>query len=233
MKKVMALILAAIFAFSLVGCTNQPVTSTTEPTQTAAVSQTPDATLEAETTQTPEATDDVQTTDTPEESTAPDATDTPEESAAPDATNTPAESADPNATESTGAEDKAFADMTLEEIMAAILTDVADLPSVGDVPLDSENFEFYAFIPMPEGGEGLASDALIGSIAHSVVLVRVAEGTDAQQTADEIKANADPRKWICVEAEKCETAVRDDVVLLVMSNEQTADAILANFEALK
>ena len=120
----------------------------------------------------------------------------------------------------------------LSSTMASILNGVADLPAVWDIPLDSENFEFYAFIPYVDGYRGLASDAMIGSIAHSCVLVEVPDGTDVQSVADSIEANANPAKWICVTAEKTTVSVNGNLILLVMTSAAAADAIVANFQAL-
>ena len=120
----------------------------------------------------------------------------------------------------------------LSAMMGKILTDVGELPVLGEMPLDSENFSYYAFCEYQEGLEGLASEAMMGSIAHSVVLVNVPEGISASAIAEEIETNADPRKWICVEAEKTIVSVKGDIVLLVMTQEATANAINDNFLAL-
>lgn len=125
-----------------------------------------------------------------------------------------------------------MASMTLSEILAAIQADVKDLPGVGDIPLDSENFVYYMFIDPVEGAEALASEAMIGSIAHSLVLLKAPDGADVEAIAQSVRDNANPRKWICVEAEKCEVVVKDNFVLLVMTNAAAADAIIANFNAL-
>ena len=132
--------------------------------------------------------------------------------------------------EAPGASD--MASMTLSEILAAIQADVKDLPGVGDIPLDSENFAYYMFIDPVEGAEAMASEAMIGSIAHSIVLMKTPDGADTEAIAQSIRDNADPRKWICVEAEKCEVVVKDSYILLVMTNAAAADAIIANFNAL-
>jgi hypothetical protein len=124
------------------------------------------------------------------------------------------------------------ADMTLESMMDAILNGVSDLPAVGSTPLDADNFEFFAFTPYADGLQGLASEAMINAVAHSVVLVRVPEGMDVQEIADQMQANMDPRKWICVGAEKSSVTVHDDVILLVMSFEATEKQIRENFDAL-
>lgn len=120
----------------------------------------------------------------------------------------------------------------LSAAMASILENVEELPGVWDIELTSENFEFYAFIPYAEGYRGLASDAMIGSIAHSAVLVEVPAGVDASKVAEDMAAGANPRKWICVEAESVQTAVKGQLVLLVMSSQSVADAIVGNFNAL-
>ena len=136
-------------------------------------------------------------------------------------------------TGTSGEENAAAVDsMSLEEIMTSILDGVPDLPDYEAVPLTEENFEFFTFLPYADGYEGLEADALIGSIAHSVVLVRVPDDADAAEAAAEIEANANPRKWICVEAEATHVRQYGDTILLVMSSAETANAILQNFDAL-
>lgn len=122
--------------------------------------------------------------------------------------------------------------MTLEEIADSILADVPDLPAVQNVALNDDNFFYYAFVEPSAGVTGLASDAMIGSIAHSVVLLRAADEKAAEALAKDVETNMDPRKWICVEAEKSIVSVHGSTVLLVMSFESTADTIAANFNAL-
>lgn len=121
----------------------------------------------------------------------------------------------------------------LSDTMAAILKDVEELPAYMELPLDSENFSFFTFTDYIEGAVGLASDALNSSLPHSVVLVQLPEGTDVDAYAKTMEENADPRKWICVEAEKTIVSKNGNMVLLVMTREDTADAITANFLALE
>lgn len=122
--------------------------------------------------------------------------------------------------------------MALSEIFENILTDVADLPAVTDIEITDENFESFLFISPIEGAEALASEGMISAIAHSAVLLRVPEGTDVDALVSEIETNANPRKWICVEAEKTIVTAHGNTILLVMSFTDTADAIAANFDAL-
>ncbi|MDO4749735.1 MAG: hypothetical protein Q4A39_02715, partial [Eubacteriales bacterium] len=113
----------------------------------------------------------------------------------------------------------------------SLLVDVPNLPMVGSMPLDEENFSFFAFIDPIEGAEGLVSEAMVGSIAHSVVLLALPDDVDAESVAQQMQANADPRKWICVEAEKVMTLTKGNLVLLIMSSVERADVIAANFQA--
>ena len=52
--------------------------------------------------------------------------------------------------------------------------------------------------------------------AFSLVLVRTAEGQDTKAVAQEIKDNADPRKWVCVGADEVAVVGHGDVVMLIM-----------------
>lgn len=119
----------------------------------------------------------------------------------------------------------------LTDIMATIMTDI-ETSMLMETPLDSENFEYFAFIPAMDGVEGLASEAAMSSVAHSVVLFRVSEDVDVEAMMKSIEDNMDPRKWICVEAEKTYVLQNNDLVILIMSNEETADKIAENFNNL-
>jgi PBP1b-binding outer membrane lipoprotein LpoB len=123
--------------------------------------------------------------------------------------------------------------MTLEEIFATIQKDVPDLPETATTALDESNYQYYLFTETPiEGAQALACDAIINAVAHSAVLVRVADGDDAQAIAETIRENANPNKWICVGAETVEVTVHNKTILLVMSTQETAEAMTANFDAL-
>jgi hypothetical protein len=73
---------------------------------------------------------------------------------------------------------------------------------------------------------------MIGSIAHSIVLVRVADGEDVNAVVTAIKENINPRKWICVEAEKVEVTNRGNLVLMAMSSTTIVDTVVKSFKAL-
>lgn len=123
------------------------------------------------------------------------------------------------------------ADMPVLDVLTEIMSSVETEFMAENMMLDEENFEYFAFIPYKDGFEAAVNESMIGAIAHSVVLVRVPDGEDAGAVADEIKANADPRKWICVEAEKTEVLQAGNLVLLVMSATTVADAVISSFNS--
>ena len=125
------------------------------------------------------------------------------------------------------------ADKSVEEIAGMITADAGIEVQTMITPLDEESFSWFLFIDAIEGAEAVSADAMISSVAHSVVVVRLPEGTDADAVAKEIEEKADPRKWICVGAEKTVVKVNGNLVLLVMSTEEVADAVVVNFENLK
>ncbi len=122
--------------------------------------------------------------------------------------------------------------MNLTDIANKILTDVGELPMYEVRELTAEEFDWIAFTKYVEGAEAVTADALINSVAHSVVIVRAPDAATAETMAKEMDANKDPRKWICVEAEKATVTVHNTTILLVMSSAAFTDAINANFDAL-
>lgn len=99
-----------------------------------------------------------------------------------------------------------------------------------NMELNSENFEYYAFADV-KYKEAIASESMTGSTAHSVVLIRLEDAKDSEEAVKAIKEKADPRKWICVEAENTYVLSKGDLVVLIMSNE-LAPKIKENFEKL-
>ena len=138
--------------------------------------------------------------------------------------NKPAPTPTPAPTPAPAPQKKSF-----EEVMNNILSGV-NTPNYELTPIDASNFSYYMFIDFIEGAKGVSADALISSTAHSVCLVELPEGMNAESVAAKVKQNADPAKWICVEAEAVEAVAKDNMVLLVMSDSQTTNAIVNNFK---
>ena len=121
--------------------------------------------------------------------------------------------------------------MPLEDLVDSIIKDVENLPMSGNIDINEENFKSFLFIDYISDAEALASESMMGAVAHSVVLLRLPAGSDADSVADSIRENADPRKWICVGAEKTIVSVHGQTILLVMSSTASADAISSNFDS--
>ena len=67
------------------------------------------------------------------------------------------------------------------------------------------------------------SRPMMGSIAYSVVLVRMEEGADVEAAKTAIKENVDPRKWFCVWVEPEDVIVKSkgDLIILIMVEDET------------
>ena len=81
--------------------------------------------------------------------------------------------------------------------------------------------------------EAAVYEPMMGSLAFSLVTVRVAPDGDAQAVAESMKAGIDPRKWICVEADDLLVAGRGDIVMLIMvstTGDMTAQSFVDAFQ---
>lgn len=107
-------------------------------------------------------------------------------------------------------------------------------PFVMSIPLTSEDFEFFTFIPYEEGLEAVANEPMMSSIAHSIVLVKAPTAEKAQEVASAMKANCDPRKWMCVEADIVEGLTNGNIAMLLMTTTEggMSETIINNFNAL-
>lgn len=125
---------------------------------------------------------------------------------------------------------------TLEEIMTKLYAGIAEeqLPKLSNTQLTKENEEYYLGVSDLEFVEGLASEPMMSSVAHSVVLVKVKAGTDIAKAKADIKEKVDPRKWICVGVEPDDVIVesKGDLIVLIMDSEIGKD-LQKNFQALK
>ena len=131
-----------------------------------------------------------------------------------------------------GSESESVIEGSLEELLAKVTEGVEPDIMVMETPLTQENFSSYLFIDYVEGSEGLASDAAINAIAHSVVLLRLPEGADAAEIQKEIEENLNPRKWVCVEAESSKVARHGNLILVAMSSKDAVNKAVSNFDAL-
>ena len=93
-----------------------------------------------------------------------------------------------------------------------------DMPMVGTMELTSENFEYSAFVPYKDTYLAVENMPMMGSTPHSVVIVKTASEAEAAQLAQDMLANANPRKWICVSARSVKSAYKGNMAILVMTS---------------
>lgn len=120
---------------------------------------------------------------------------------------------------------------TLEELMTKVYENVPEENRpmmLMNTEVNKENIEYYLGSTDIEYSEALASESGVGSIAHSVVLLRVKEGADVEKVKETIKEKVDPRKWICVGVEKEDLIVKNkgDLVILIMVEDEDTRATL-------
>ncbi len=124
---------------------------------------------------------------------------------------------------------------SLESIMEKMYEGISedDLPMLSNTEVTAENVEYYLGTSDIQFIEGLASEPLMTSIAHSVVLIRVENDSNIKEIVDKIKNNVDPNKWICVGVDEQNVRVENkgNLILLVMTDENV-DTIVNNFKNL-
>ena len=124
---------------------------------------------------------------------------------------------------------------SLEEIMTKVYSSLEESEKpmmLTNIEVNKENVEMYLGTTDIEFEEALASESATGSIAHSVVLLRVKNNANVEMIEEKIEDSVNPRKWICVEADEVEVESRGNLIILVMSNEMTAEKIIREFNKL-
>lgn len=127
---------------------------------------------------------------------------------------------------------------TLSELMRELYKGAGinedEIMFLEDKEVTEENLTYYLGVDKLDYKEALASESMTGSVAHSVVLVRMNEKADIEQAKKDIKSKVDPRKWICVGVED-ENVIVDsigDVIVLIM-NDEHGKKLGESFQALK
>ena len=72
---------------------------------------------------------------------------------------------------------------------------------------------------------------MVGSIAHSVVLIRLNDSSDAEKVVSKLKESVNPRKWVCVGVEEVKVENIGDLVIVIM-NDTHKDTLSQNFNNL-
>jgi len=126
---------------------------------------------------------------------------------------------------------------SLEDIMTKLYQDIPqdERPMLANTKVNEENIEYYLGIKDIKYTEALASEPMMSSIAHSVVLVRVEDNANIEEVKTAIKENVDPRKWLCVGVEKEDLIVKNKgnlVVLIMVEDEATRNKLEEGFNNL-
>jgi hypothetical protein len=120
----------------------------------------------------------------------------------------------------------------LTEIMDKIYSDIKEderpmLETVNILEQETESLDDLIIYTIGtkdiEYKEIYESRPMIGSIAYSVVLVRMEEGADIEAAKTAIKDNVDPRKWFCVWVEPEDVIIKSkgDLIILIMVEDET------------
>jgi len=120
-------------------------------------------------------------------------------------------------------------DPELGGMLDKINAGVPDLPICLNEDITEEEFKSYFFIDPVIGFRAVKSMAGISAIPHVACLMQIPDTEDTAAIAAMIEENADPAKWICASAEKVVVEYKGNLILLVMSFTDVADAIAKNF----
>jgi len=110
----------------------------------------------------------------------------------------------------------------IEKIYAQKSVEFAPVTLTPDDPDFGAMWDWNYYTGLADGSkvkEAAVSEPMIGSIAFSLVVLRVNEGEDAKAVAQEMKDNINTRKWMCVEAGDLQVVGYGDVVMLIMVDE--------------
>ena len=124
---------------------------------------------------------------------------------------------------------------SLEDIMEKVYVDIPEDERpmmLTNIEINEENVEYYLGTSDIKYEEALASESGVGSIAHSVVLVRVSDDSDVEKVKSDIEKNVNPAKWICVQAETVKVENKGNLIILIMSSEKNAKKIQNSFKGL-
>lgn len=128
---------------------------------------------------------------------------------------------------------------SLEDIMTKLYSEIPEDQRpmmLMNTEVTEENVEYFLGSKDIEFEEALASEPGIGSIAHSVVLVRVKDNANIEAIEEKIENSINPRKWVCVGVEEDDVIVEDKgnlIALIMIEDETTREKIEDAFEKLK
>ncbi len=199
MKKLIALLCAAALAFTVVGCSSASSDSTGSDSSSSESASTSESTPET----------DVD----------------PEEPA------TPPEGGDTTDGDSGTSTEPVEADADLSALIDSIYASVDPGIMVATSGVDLSQASWVTYYTGLEDASNLdaavASEAMIGSQAYSLVLVRVKDGVDATEIANQMAAGIDPAKWICAQADDLQVGAAGNIAMLIMVDTALSETVTA------
>ena len=127
---------------------------------------------------------------------------------------------------------------TLEDLMTKVYADIPEENRpmmLENIKVNEEHIEYYLGTSDIEYEEALASESGIGSIAHSVVLVRAKKNADVESIKTKIKESINPNKWICVGVDEKDVIVEnkgDLIILILVENSDNRESLKNAFDNL-
>lgn len=107
-------------------------------------------------------------------------------------------------------------------------------PSITTMELSLEDMDAVTYntgLTKADDIESIVISEPMVSQAYSLVLVKVKEGADADSIAKEMSEKINPRKWICVSAEKIYATSSENFAFLVMTNTDLTDSVSNAFKS--
>ena len=127
---------------------------------------------------------------------------------------------------------------TLEELMTKVYDGISEenLPmGLTNMEINEENIEGFLGTTDIEYTEAIVSESMVGSIAHSVILLRTKDTKNIEEIKNTIKESVNPRKWVCVGVEKEDVIIKnkgDLIIVVIVENTETREAIEKGFDEL-
>ena len=125
----------------------------------------------------------------------------------------------------------------LTDLMDKVNSEVAEefKQNLFTMEINEENIVQFLGSADIEFEEAVASENMIGSIAHSVILLRAKENADIEALKTQIKGSINPRKWICVGVEPEDVIIENKgnlIIVIVIEDENIRNSISKEFKSL-
>ena len=128
---------------------------------------------------------------------------------------------------------------TCEEILAKVYENAeldADLREAmsyyQNTPITEDMEEYILGTTDVDYTDSIYSAPMMSSVAYQCVVLRLEADENVDEAKQQLVDNADPIKWVCVEAESVIVENVGDVILYIMTDNTTAEAIKTAFLAL-